>query len=111
MEVANWNEGYETSDTRKSKKRIIWVRSNILTAGLVSGSGSLSIKSFPWNARILLDGEMKGYTPLLIQNLPVGSHALEIEKPGYQTATKTVQVPAGSIGLVVITLTPEATEE
>ncbi|HON81252.1 MAG TPA: PEGA domain-containing protein [Methanoregulaceae archaeon] len=85
--------------------------SNILTAGLVSGSGSLSIKSFPWNARILLDGEMKGYTPLLIQNLPVGSHALEIEKPGYQTATKTVQVPAGSIGLVVITLTPEATEE
>lgn len=34
LEVANWNEGYETSDTRKSKKRLIWVRSNILTADL-----------------------------------------------------------------------------
>ncbi len=84
--------------------------SNVLTASLVSGSGSLSIKSFPWNATILLDGQMKGYTPLLIQNLPAGSHNLEIEKPGYQTATQTVQVPAGSIRLVVITLSPEAAE-
>jgi hypothetical protein len=81
--------------------------SNVLTAGLVSGSGSLSIKSFPWNARILLDGQEKGYTPLLIQNVPAGTHNLEIEKPGYQTATESVQVPAGSIRLVVITLSPE----
>ena len=84
--------------------------SNILTAGLVSGSGSLSIKSFPWNAKILLDGQMKGYTPLLIQGVPAGSHDLELEKPGYQTAAETVQVPAGGIRLVVITLTPEAAE-
>ena len=34
MEVANWNEGYETSDTRKNKNRLIWVRSNILTADI-----------------------------------------------------------------------------
>jgi hypothetical protein len=84
--------------------------SNILTAGLVSGSGSLSIKSFPWNAGILLDGQMKGYTPLLIQGLPAGSHSLEITKPGYQSKTEIVQVPAGSIRLVVITLSPEAVE-
>lgn len=34
MEVTNWNEGYETSDTRKNKNRLIWVRSNILTADI-----------------------------------------------------------------------------
>jgi hypothetical protein len=83
---------------------------NLVTAKLVPGFGTLSVKSFPLNASILLDGEMQGYTPLIIPNVPAGPHFVEITKPGYQAVTKTAQVPAGSIGLVVASLSTDPSE-
>ena len=33
-------------------------------------------------ARIFLDGEFQGYTPMKLETLPIGKHILRVERPG-----------------------------
>jgi hypothetical protein len=46
--------------------------------------GSLSFQSEPSGARVLLNGEHVGFTPLVVDNLAVGSRAVRIEVDGAQ---------------------------
>lgn len=51
----------------------------------ISGHGSLRVEAnLP--ARVYLDGELKGATPLLLQNLPAGSHELVAEAQGVRVS-------------------------
>ncbi len=45
--------------------------------------GSLSIKTLPAGARVLIDGEFRGYSPVTLQTLPIGKHIVKIERAGF----------------------------
>lgn len=59
----------------------------------VSGfRGSLAVRSTPSGARIFLNGVAIGTTPLVVQDLPVGSRAVRVELPGYRRWSTGVRV-------------------
>lgn len=43
----------------------------------------LSITSLPDNVAVRIDGELKGTTPLMIDKITAGDHAVTLETPGY----------------------------
>ena len=67
-------------------------------------TGGISVKSFPKNAVIFLNNEVKGNTPATIQGLAPGEYELKLVYPRYQTKVKTVTVEAGKITAVPLIL-------
>jgi hypothetical protein len=56
--------------------------------------GSLVLRSAPQGARVFVNGALVGSTPLVLENLPVGSRAVRIEADGYQHWSTSTQVVA-----------------
>jgi hypothetical protein len=83
-----------------------WVNSTAKTAP-AGPKGSLYVYSIPSNATILIDGIPMGMTNNLISNIDSGLRTLTLTKPGYQTKTLLVNVPAGDVNVLApITLQP-----
>ncbi len=55
-------------------------------------TGGLMLTGSPDNSIVLLDGEVRGVTPLALNGIESGPHILEIGKPGYQNQTMEVYV-------------------
>ena len=47
--------------------------------------GMLTVESTPPGARVFIDGEEKGFSPMSVDRLPVGKHILRVERAGYLT--------------------------
>lgn len=54
--------------------------------------GSLTVESYPRGAKVFLDNEYKGDTPLDLKNLATGQYTLKMALDGYQDWTTTVIV-------------------
>lgn len=54
--------------------------------------GNIEILSNPIDARIFLNNEEKGTTPITLQKLLVGNYELKLEKKGYKTIIKTIAI-------------------
>lgn len=52
--------------------------------------GSIDIVSNPLDAKVTLNGEEKGITPLTLQNLLIGNYELRIDKKGFVGSKKTI---------------------
>jgi hypothetical protein len=50
---------------------------------LIPVAGSVLLVSRPDNAKVIITGEVKGTTPLILQRQPVGSYTAKLEKPGF----------------------------
>lgn len=70
-----------------------------------SGTGSIQVASAPPGARILLipvdesgvsEPQMRGATPATITGLSPGKYAVELEKAGYKSFQKEIEVKADS---------------
>ncbi len=57
--------------------------------------GTISISSSPSGAKIYLDGDLKGTTPLSLEDVISGSHTIRVVKDGYEEETKAVSLGAG----------------
>ena len=73
-------------------------------AGPGSYKGSLAFRSAPQGARVFVNGAFVGSTPLVLENLPVGSRAVRIEADGYQRWSTSTQVVANQQTRVSATL-------
>ena len=67
--------------------------------------GSADITSSPAMADITIDGKLVGRTPLQLDNLLVGSHAVKISKSGYADNTQTITISEGKTTTLNATLT------
>ncbi|MCE9666667.1 PEGA domain-containing protein [Myxococcus stipitatus] len=54
--------------------------------------GSATVKSRPAGARVYVDGDMVGYTPVTIPALSVGKHLLRMERPGFRQYGQLMEV-------------------
>ena len=68
--------------------------------------GTLAFQSVPSGARVFVNGEFVGLTPLVLANLPVGSRAVRIDADGYQRWSMSTQVVANRQTRVSATLAP-----
>ena len=60
-----------------------------------TGPGGLTVQSRPPGARVFVNDQLAGSTPVAIPGLPAGSATVRIELDGYQPWTATVRVAAG----------------
>jgi TonB family protein len=59
-------------------------------------AGVLQVESEPPGARVSLDGQEKGRTPLRLADLPFGAYQVRVEQKGYEAQTRDVSLDAGS---------------
>jgi serine/threonine-protein kinase len=64
--------------------------------GATQGQSSLLVSSRPWGI-VFVDKRRVGYTPVAVQVAP-GSHAIRIERDGYEPAEHTLSVRSGDEG-------------
>jgi hypothetical protein len=69
--------------------------------------GSLAIDSDPIGATVFIDQKRAGETPLVLTNLRAGSHAVRLERNGYERWTSAVLVPSDRRTRVVARLQPQ----
>jgi hypothetical protein len=67
--------------------------------------GVLSVQSTPGGATVLVDGQSRGLTPLLVGDLSPGSHQLTVRRTGYLDNRSTVLIRADVVETVTIVLT------
>ncbi len=72
-------------------------------------TGSLRVATKPEGARVLINGEERGSSPLLLEALPLGTYQVRIENAGFEEeeleAAITAEAPAASLD---VTLRPQA---
>lgn len=68
-------------------------------------TGSLSVTSTPSGARVLVDGQPRGQTPLALGGLRPGPYEVAVSLRGYETETRSVVVGAGAVHHVEARLT------
>ena len=82
----------------------------VITATMVpspSGSdttGQLTVGSTPAGANVYLDTTFRGVTPMVLSDIPAGSHVIVLRQSGYQDWTSSVAVTGGSYTAVSGTL-------
>ena len=55
--------------------------------------GSIRVDSRPDGARVMLDGQLVGTTPVVVPDVASGTHRVRVERDGYQAWVTTVDVP------------------
>jgi len=82
------NHQFATEDTTSASEILTLQPNNRSVA-------SLSVVSQPDAAVVRLDGESKGFTPLVVDQLDAGDHQLLISSPGYQERTISIKAQTG----------------
>jgi len=67
-------------------------------------SGALVVDSRPTGARVYIDGKAAGTTPLSMDDVAAGEHAIRLERDGYLRWTASVRVVAGERNRVTASL-------
>jgi hypothetical protein len=74
---------------------------------LASGyRGVLVLNSSPEGAEVMVNGSTVGRTPLVIDDLPVGSRAVVVRREGYSSWSSSVRIVANERTIVSATLVP-----
>ena len=74
-------------------------------------TGTIEIETRPASARVMVDGELKGQSPVRVE-LPSGKHLIRLERAGFYPSAELVDVPAGKEWLHTVALksTPRAAD-
>src|SRR6056297_1802243 len=75
-------------DIRHSK-----INSNL--SPLAPQYGKLTVNSQPPNSTVYYDGQIKGNTPITLNNLTPGMHQIQIKQTGYETFNQQIQINSG----------------
>jgi TonB family protein len=75
---------------------------------VVAETGSLRVTSEPLGARVLLNGDDRGVTPLEIGDLPLGAYEVRVEQEGFQGEVLHAELsPEVPLATVDVSLEPE----
>ncbi|WP_241481307.1 PEGA domain-containing protein [Methanoculleus sediminis] len=81
-----------------------------LQPGQSTSTGSISVTSSPSGAEVYIDNAYKGITPLTVDGIATGTHAVRVALGGYSDWSTTVQVGAGSTASASASLSPVPTQ-
>lgn len=105
------NQGVYTIETKldkhytKSEKQTVIAGQPLkLMYELLPITGTIKIKTVPYDASIKLNGEDKGTTPNTIEGLLIGDYQLVLSKNGFSTLTKTITIKENEETIVNETL-------
>lgn len=119
IDLRGWNgrleEGIHKIEARRPSHRSTPMRIEIIAGKTLSVelteptpiTGSLNINSEPINAKIIIDGKDYGKTPMIINNLLIGEHDIELQLGGYNKIKRTITIEEGETTNHVSNLTKE----
>jgi len=61
----------------------------------VIDTGAISVESYPVGAQVYIGNELKGETPLMLYNFPVGRYEITVKKNGYEDFKKSISLEVG----------------
>lgn len=85
------NPTFELNPKRYSREFIL-LRAQVATSRNAQLRGNALVKSRPGGARVYVDGEFQGFTPMTVQTLPIGKHLLRLERPGFQQSGQLLEI-------------------
>jgi hypothetical protein len=85
------NPTFELNPKRYNKD-FIGLRATVATSRSSVLRGSASVKSRPAGARVYVDGEFQGYTPMTVGPMQVGKHLLRLDRPGFRQHGELLEV-------------------
>ncbi len=77
------------------EKRVDLAKQPVVRAKLTAAGATLRVEASVPGARVLLDGEEKGTTPLELSNIAPGRHQLAVSADGYENHSETIEVESG----------------
>ena len=107
--------GQHTMEVRADKHRPMLTSINVSRSSSVRDftlndpspiCGAIMVKGSPFDAKVYVDNELKGTTPIILDQELIGNHRLRIEKEGYTTYQQDIIIQENSEQLVKYTLTP-----
>ncbi|MBN8231414.1 PEGA domain-containing protein [Corallococcus macrosporus] len=101
------NPTFELNPKRFSRD-FMSLRVQVATSRTSQLRGSATFKSRPAGARVYVDGEPVGYTPVTLPTLPVGKHLVRMERPGFRQFGQIAEVTPDDVE-VTTALSPTAT--
>jgi hypothetical protein len=72
----------------------------------LSASGTVKILSNVSGAMVMIDGQVVGKTPVVLDNVAAGEHFVEIKQPGYIDAKQPFHLDGGEQKILAADLTP-----
>lgn len=79
-------------DRKRYPQNFLALKAQVATSRNAQLRGSVTIKTKPSGARVFLNGEMQGYSPVTLQTLPIGKHLVRMERPGFKQLGLMVEV-------------------
>ncbi len=95
---------FELSPKRYGRD-FIALRAQVATGRTAVLRGGASVKSRPSGARVYVDGEFQGYTPMTLNTMQVGKHLLRLDRPGFRQHGQLIDITPDD-SEVVVELTP-----
>jgi hypothetical protein len=69
-------------------------------------TGGLDLNTAPAGAEVFVDGQFAGVSPLKLDRLAMGNHAVRVAAPGFEQRFQVVPVASGARAPVVVQMTP-----
>lgn len=91
LDLMALNPTYEL-DTKRFARELVALRVQVATGVNAALRGGATVKSRPAGARVFIDNEFKGYTPVTVSTLSVGKHLLRLERPGFHVYGQLLEV-------------------
>ena len=96
ISISRAGYGSETREVSLSRDAgVVSVGLELIEVGSATSAvvGSIRVDSRPDGARVMLDGQLVGTTPVVVPDVANGTHRVRVERDGYQAWVTTVDVP------------------
>ncbi len=91
LDLLALNPKYEP-DKKRFSQDFLSLKLQVQSSRNASLRGNVVVKSRPAGARVFLNGEFHGYTPLTLQTVPIGKNLVRLERPGFTRAGAIVEI-------------------
>lgn len=85
------NPTFEMNPKRYGRD-FIALRAQVATGRSAVLRGNATVKSRPSGARVYVDGEFQGFTPMTLPTMQVGKHMLRLDRPGFRQHGQLIDV-------------------
>lgn len=79
-------------DRKKFPQDFLSLKAQVATSRNAQLRGNIAVKTKPAGARVYLNGEFQGFSPITLQTLPIGKTMLRVDKPGFRQVGTMVEV-------------------
>lgn len=93
--VRFYKSGYQTFETQFYLNAGGYQEINANLSPLAPQYGKLTVNSQPPNSTVYYDGQIKGNTPITLNNLTPGMHQIQIKQTGYEPFNQQIQINSG----------------